>query len=50
MFHLRKTDDASQKADLAGSPVVFDGEDQGVPEPEASFVVTVLRCSDGTAA
>jgi hypothetical protein len=50
MFHLPKTDDANWGADLAGSPVLFNGEYRDVPEPETIFMVPVLHWSDGTAA
>jgi len=50
MFHVPKTDDASWGADLAGSPVLFNGEYRDVPEPETIFMVPVLHWSDGTSA
>ena len=48
MFHVPKTDAANWGADLAGSPVLFNGEYRDVPEPEMIFMVAVSHWSDGT--
>jgi hypothetical protein len=48
MFHVPKTDAANWGADLAGSPVLFNGEYRDVPEPETILMVTVSHWSDGT--
>jgi hypothetical protein len=50
MFHAPKTDEASWGADLAGSPVIYNGQYRDVPEPEIIFMVPVFHWSDGTAA
>jgi hypothetical protein len=50
MFHVPKTDSASWGANLAGSPVVFNGQYPDVPEPETILMVPVFHWSDGTAA
>jgi hypothetical protein len=50
MFHVPKTDEASWGADLEGSPVLYNNENQDVPEPETIFMVPVFQWSDGTAA
>jgi hypothetical protein len=50
MFHIPKTDDANWGADLAGSPVLFNGQYRDVPEPANIFMLPVFHWSDGTAA
>src|ERR1700722_6114392 len=47
MFHAPKTDEASWGADLAGSPVIYNGQYRDVPEPEIIFMVPVFHWSDG---
>jgi hypothetical protein len=50
MFHVPKTYQAGWGADLEGSPVLYNNENQDVPEPETIFMVPVSHWSDGTAA
>jgi hypothetical protein len=50
MFHIPKTDQAGWGADLEGSPVLYNNENQDVPEPETIFMIPVAHWSDGTAA
>jgi hypothetical protein len=50
MFHLPKTEDANWGADLAGSPVLFNGKYRDVPEPANIFMLPVFHWSDGTLA
>ena len=48
MFHVPKTDQAGWGADLEGSPVLYNNQNQDVPEPETIFMVPVSHWSDGT--
>lgn len=50
MFHVRTTSATTWGANLKGSPVVFNGQYQDMPEPETIFMIPVARWSDGTAA
>jgi hypothetical protein len=50
MFYSPSSDGADWGANLPGSPVLLDLEFQGDPEPLNTFMVPVLKWSDGTPA
>lgn len=50
MFYGPRSDGSDWGANLAGSPVLLDLESQGDPEPLNTFMVPVLKWSDGTPA
>lgn len=50
MIYAPLTDKASWGADLSGSPVLFGGQFQGMPEPITVFLVPLSKWSDGTPA
>lgn len=50
MIYAPLTEKATWGADLPGSPVLFGGQFQGMPEPVTVFLVPVSKWSDGTPA